>query len=65
MIYFSFLLIVLGAAAVLVSLAAVIYRVVNMGGWPRGDVITNRWVKIGLSGVGAVLLGQIIVALAL
>ncbi len=62
MIYLSFLLIVFGLLVFTVSLLAVIYRLVNTGGWQRGDDVARRWIKIGLSGLGMILLGQIIAA---
>ncbi|MBM7856017.1 putative membrane protein [Desulfohalotomaculum tongense] len=65
MIYLSFFLIMLGAAAFMVSLITVFYRIVNRGGWPKGDAAVNWLIKTGLAGLAMVLLGQLIVALAL
>ncbi|MTI79293.1 MAG: hypothetical protein FH758_00215 [Firmicutes bacterium] len=65
MIYFSFILTILGATAFSVSFIAIFYRVVHNSGWPKNDVLTKCFMKVGLVGLAMVILGQIIVSLAL
>lgn len=65
MVYFSFFIIFVGIIIFTASLIALIFRLVNLGGWNGEDLFIRQIIKVGAVGGGLTLLGQIIVWLAL
>lgn len=65
MVYFSFLMILVGMGIFTLSIVTLIFRLVKLGGWDREDFFTYQVIKVGGVGVGMTLLGQIIIWLVL
>lgn len=65
MVYFSFFMILAGLITFIISLVALIFRLVGLGSWNGNDLYIRQIIKIGAVGGGLTLLGQIIIRLAL
>lgn len=65
MILISFLFTVIGIPVFIISLIALLYRIVSSGGWQSNDALTSFVIKMGILGLAMGLLGQVIAGLAL